>query len=102
MYAVIFKAIANVQDDEYSQMVTVMRDLAFTKYNCQDFITATEGEREIAISYWLSEDDIQRWHQDSQHNIAQKLGREKWYKSYSVEIVKIERSYYFKQSTSST
>jgi len=44
---------------------------------------------------WLSEDDIKRWHQDSQHAVAQQLGRDKWYKSYVVEVVKVKRRYRF-------
>lgn len=51
MYAVIFKAIANQQDSDYSKMVSVMRELAFEKYNCQDFLAVQEGEQEVAISH---------------------------------------------------
>jgi len=95
MYAVIFKAIANQQDADYSKMVKVMRELAFAKYNCQDFLAVQEGDQEVAISYWLNEDDIKRWHQDSQHAVAQQLGRDKWYKSYVVEVVEVKRRYSF-------
>ncbi|MEH0390756.1 antibiotic biosynthesis monooxygenase, partial [Vibrio mimicus] len=89
--AVIFKAKTGNQDAQYSEMVRLMRELAFEQYNCQDFIAVTEGNQEIAISYWNNEEDIHNWHLDAQHSIAQKLGREKWYESYVVEVVKIER-----------
>ena len=95
MFAVIFKAKTGQQDSRYADMVNVMRDLAFERYNCVDFVAVTEGEQEIAISYWHFEDDIQRWHQDSQHSVAQQLGRDKWYQSYTVEIVEIKRKYSF-------
>ena len=95
MFAVIFKARTGQQDLHYSETVATMRDLAFSKYNCQDFIAVTEGEQEIAISYWLSESDIQNWRRDSQHVVAQKSGREKWYTSYTVEVVEIKRRYSF-------
>ncbi|MCC2607493.1 antibiotic biosynthesis monooxygenase family protein [Planctobacterium marinum] len=95
MYAVIFKAKTGAQDAQYSETVALMRDLAFAHYNCQDFIAVTEGQQEIAISYWLSEQDIKDWHKDSQHAVAQKLGREKWYTSYIVEVVEIKRRYQF-------
>ncbi|MFV7670123.1 antibiotic biosynthesis monooxygenase family protein [Shewanella algae] len=95
MFAVIFKAKAGDQDPQYSQTVSTMRDLAFSKYNCQDFIAVTEGEQEIAISYWLSENDIQNWHKDAQHAVAQKLGKEKWYTSYTIEVVEVKRKYSF-------
>lgn len=93
MFVVIFKAITNVQDAHYQQTVSIMRDLAFTQYNCQDFLAVTDDKQEIAISYWLSEDDIRAWHADSQHAVAQKLGQDKWYQSYSVEVAQITRSY---------
>ena len=95
MFAVIFKAKVGVQDGQYSEMVGMMREIAFGKYDCQDFVAVTEGEQEIAISYWNNEEDIRKWHADSQHSIAQKLGQEKWYQSYIVEVVEIKRRYSF-------
>jgi heme-degrading monooxygenase HmoA len=97
MFAVIFKAKVGNQDNQYTDMVSVMRDIAFEKYNCKDFVAVTEGEQEIAISYWESENDIKRWHDDTKHAVAQKLGKEKWYTSYVVEVVEIKRSYSFEQ-----
>ncbi|ODS05571.1 antibiotic biosynthesis monooxygenase family protein [Vibrio scophthalmi] len=93
MFAVIFKAQVGVQNNQYAEMASIMRDLAFNKYNCQDFVAVTEAGQEVAISYWNSEDDILHWHTDSQHAIAQKLGQEKWYDSYTVEVVEIKRRY---------
>lgn len=97
VFAVIFKAKVGIQDEEYLKSVTTMRELAFSKYNCQDFIALTEGDQEIAISYWLSETDIKNWHQDSQHRIAQQTGKSKWYSSYSVEITEIKRQYHVEE-----
>lgn len=89
MYAVIFKAKEKQLDSEYSKMAQKMRELAFSKYNCKDFLTVSEDGLEIAISYWESLEDIIRWKDDSQHKIAQKLGQEKWYDSYEIEIVEV-------------
>ncbi len=95
MFAVIFKAKVGEQNQHYLDTVAIMRDLAFEQYGCIDFIAASEGEQEIAISYWQSEDDIKRWHQDSKHSVAQKLGQDKWYASYTVEVVEVKRKYSF-------
>jgi heme-degrading monooxygenase HmoA len=57
------------------------------------FTAVSEGRDEIAISYWKSMDDIKKWKQNSEHLLAQKLGKEKWYEAYSVEIVEILSSY---------
>ena len=95
MYAVIFKAITGQQDEKYIEAVAKMRDLAFNKYGCLDFIAVTEEEQEITISYWPEEKNIRQWKNDPEHLLAQSYGQEKWYQSYSVEVVKIERKYSF-------
>ncbi|WP_440873976.1 antibiotic biosynthesis monooxygenase family protein [Thalassotalea sp. PLHSN55] len=95
MFAVIFRAKAGSQDQEYGDMVAKMRTLAFEKYGCIDFVAATENEQEIAISYWPDEESIIRWKKDAEHGLAQSLGREKWYQSYQVDVVEIKRSYQF-------
>jgi heme-degrading monooxygenase HmoA len=92
MYAVIFKATIAEFDDEYVQMAGQLRELAISKYGCQDFTAVTEGNEEIAISYWETLEQIRDWKNDPQHRFAQKLGREKWYKSFSVEVCEIVRS----------
>jgi len=93
MYAVIFRATTKEQDQTYSQYVQNMRQLAFDKYNCIEFFALTEGDQEVAISYWHNLEDIKKWKENAEHASAQALGRTKWYKSYKVEIVEIKRSY---------
>lgn len=95
MFAVIFKAKTGQQDQNYIDTVNKMRELAFSKYGCLDFIAVTEGDTEIAISYWESEQDVLAWKNDPEHHLAQALGQEKWYQSYSVEVVEIKRKYRF-------
>lgn len=93
MYAVIFRATLAQADDEYLRMAESLRDLAFSKYGCLDFVSLTEGKDEIAISYWESEQQILDWKNDPQHRRAQQAGREKIYESYSVEICEVNRAY---------
>lgn len=93
MYAVIFRAEIGAIDEVYAQMASQLRQLAETSYGCTEFISVTEGTTEIAISYWDNEEQIERWRQDSEHLVAQKLGRSTWYRNYQVQIVKIIREY---------
>lgn len=94
MFAVIFRATPAVQDEVYQQTVARMRALAFEKYECIDFITATEADgQEIAISYWQDEATILRWRKDAEHTLAQELGRTQWYDAYNVQVVEIKREY---------
>lgn len=97
MFAVIFKAKPGIQDEEYGKTVARMRELAFEKYGCLDFIAVTEGEQEIAISYWETEEAIRQWKSDSEHSLAQDAGRKKWYESYTVQVVEIKREYKFNE-----
>jgi len=93
MYAVIFKAKTKKLDDDYFKMAKRMRELAINEYGCLEFTAVTEDSNEIAISYWESMEQIKLWKQNSEHLVAQKLGIEKWYDSYTVEIVKIVSKY---------
>ncbi len=93
MYAVIFRAEINEIDESYSKMASRARDLAINKYGCVDFTAVTEGKQEIAISYWTTKEQISAWKNDPEHKQAQELGRSKWYKSYSVQVVEIIREY---------
>ena len=91
MYAVIFRATIAKLDDEYVQLANHLRDLAISKYGCQEFTAVTEGNEEIAISYWESLQQIKDWKNDPEHRLAQKKGRAKWYKSVKVEICQVVR-----------
>jgi len=93
MYAVIFKAEINQLDTAYSETAIRMRDLAISKYGCVEFTSSTEGNNEIAISYWNSKEDIKAWKEDNEHKKAQALGKNNWYKSYTVQIVEILHEY---------
>ena len=93
MYAVIFNAVINEFDQSYSVMAARMRELAIIKYGCREFTALTEGNMELAISYWDNKEQIVAWKEDPEHKKAQELGRSKWYKSYKVQVVKVEREY---------
>lgn len=93
MYAVIFRAELGTLDQTYFETAERMRELARTKYGCIEFMAMTEEMQEIAVSYWDNEHQIAAWKNDPEHKAAQKLGRSKWYKSYNVQILKVEREY---------
>ncbi len=93
MYAVIFRAEIALPDQAYSDNAQRLRRLAMEKYGCRDFVACTEGNTEIAISYWDSEDQIAAWKRDPEHQAAQREGRAKWYSSYTVEVARVERGY---------
>ena len=93
MYAVIFRAEINEIDETYEEMASYLRALALEKYSCSEFISVSEGNHEISISYWENQDQIKEWKQDIKHLGAQKLGTSKWYTYYKVQVVEVIREY---------
>jgi heme-degrading monooxygenase HmoA len=93
VYAVIFRATASELDAEYSKTASRLRELAINQFGCLEFVSVTEGNNEIAISYWPDEESIKKWKAHSEHVLAQELGRKKWYESYVVQITEIKREY---------
>ncbi|HTD89350.1 MAG TPA: antibiotic biosynthesis monooxygenase [Burkholderiales bacterium] len=95
MFVVIFRAKAATLDSDYERVVARLRELAFSTFGCVDFISVNEGAQELTLSYWHDEDSIRKWKMHAEHVLAQELGREKWYESYTVQIAEIRREYKF-------
>lgn len=93
MFVVIFRATVKQLDSRYSTTAARMRELALSEFGCLEFTAVTEGDTEIALSYWPSEAHIKAWKDHPEHRAAQKMGRDLWYSSYSVQIAKISRDY---------
>ncbi|MDH7944085.1 antibiotic biosynthesis monooxygenase [Pseudohongiella sp. SYSU M77423] len=93
MFVVIFRATVKQADELYSATAARLRELALTEFGCLEFTAVNEGDTEIALSYWPSEEHILAWKAHPEHRTAQQLGRERWYSSYSVQIAEIGRSY---------
>jgi heme-degrading monooxygenase HmoA len=93
MYAVIFRATVGELDQQYNEAIERMKSLAFEQYGCLEFFALMDGEDRVAISYWNTEEDIHNWKRNSEHLKAQAQGRDKWYKSYSVQVAEVQREY---------
>ncbi|MBL8372618.1 MAG: antibiotic biosynthesis monooxygenase [Burkholderiaceae bacterium] len=93
MFVVIFRATARALDADYAATAAHLRELALRDFGCLEFLAVTEGEQEIALSYWPDEASIRAWKQQADHLMAQRLGRERWYSDYRVEIAEVRRRY---------
>ncbi|MCL6601176.1 MAG: antibiotic biosynthesis monooxygenase [Alicyclobacillus macrosporangiidus] len=86
-YAVIFTSVRTDGDRGYGEMADEMVELAKT----QPGFLGIESVREpngfgITVSYWETEDAIRLWKENAWHQIAQKLGREKWYEGFVTRV----------------
>ena len=93
-YAVIFTSTRTPVEKGYSEMANKMVELA----KKQPGFIGVESAREkvgITVSYWKNLEAIKNWKENTEHKIAQKIGKELWYKNYRIRIAKVEKEYEF-------
>jgi heme-degrading monooxygenase HmoA len=93
-YAVIFTSVRTEIDEGYSK--TSERMIMLAKQS-KGFL-GVESAREdtgITVSYWDRKESVAAWKMNTEHQQAQKGGKEKWYKNYRIRICKVERDYEF-------
>jgi len=93
-YAVIFTSTRTEGDRGYEAMAEEMDQMAKLQEGYLG-IESARNELGITVSYWQSLEAIRNWKANTDHMIAQKQGREKWYEHYKVRICKVERDYDF-------
>ncbi len=91
-YAVIFTSTLNNDSTGYQEMAQQMETLAKQQPGFLG-ISSARNEIGITVSYWENEKAILDWKANLDHLQAQKVGKEKWYASYKVEIARVERAY---------
>lgn len=93
-YAVIFTSTQKENLEGYLEMADKMENISKQQ---PGFIGMDSAWNEvgITISYWESLEAIRHWKQQSEHLVAQQIGRQEWYSWYQVRICKVEREYEF-------
>ena len=91
-FAVIFTSVKKKDDGGYEEMAELMVNLVKRQPGFLGFESVRDGLG-ITISYWQDLVSIQRWKEQVDHRLAQKLGKERWYEGYKVRICKVEREY---------
>jgi heme-degrading monooxygenase HmoA len=97
-YAVIFTSLRTSGDDGYEQTAEEMVELA----SAQPGFLGVESARGedglgITVSYWRDEEAIRSWRRHADHLVAQRAGRERWYRAYRVRVCRVERDYGFER-----
>lgn len=93
-YVVIFTSIRTDGDNGYALMSDKMLELAKN----QPGFLGVESAREqlgITVSYWKDLESIQKWRDNLEHQVAQRKGKEAWYRQFTTRIAKVERDYSF-------
>ena len=76
----------------YAVIFTSERTIVEEGYHGQESARENIG---ITVSYWASLEAIKQWKKNSEHLLAQQMGKEKWYAAYKTRICKVERDYAF-------
>lgn len=92
--AVIFTSQRTEGDAGYAAMADRMAELAARQPGFLGVESARGSDGfGITVSYWVDETAAVAWRRQSEHVVAQRRGREKWYAAYEVRVSRVERAY---------
>jgi heme-degrading monooxygenase HmoA len=94
--AVIFTSIRTPGDDGYEAMSHEMVALGQRQPGFLGLESSRDAEGfGVTVSYWATLEDARAWKAVAEHQGAQRLGRERWYRAYKTRIATVEREYGF-------
>ncbi|MDN3640562.1 antibiotic biosynthesis monooxygenase [Simiduia curdlanivorans] len=94
-YAVIFSSTRTPVEQGYGETADAMVELAHQQPGFLGVESVRDSDLGITVSYWADLDAIRAWKQQADHQMAQQLGKERWYGNYVTRIAKVERDYSF-------
>lgn len=97
MMMVIFRSRLRPEvAQEYAVWAKEMATLAKQQpgYISDKTFIAADGER-VTLAVFESEEAVISWRQHPRHQMAQRLGQERFYSEYSVQVCDIVRDYSF-------
>lgn len=59
----------------------------------ESFVSSSENDKLLGISWWEDEESLEVWRNNLQHRLAQKQGREAFFKDYRVTVLSSLRTY---------
>lgn len=93
--AVIFTSVRTSDDDAgYAETARRMEALASEQPGYLG-IESARDQIGITVSYWRTVANARAWKAVAEHRLAQRTGRERWYREYTVRIATVERDYGF-------
>jgi heme-degrading monooxygenase HmoA len=90
--AVIFTSLRTGNGNGYAAMAATMAAMAREQPGYLG-IEAAREDMGITVSYWRDEASAAAWKQVAEHLVAQRRGREAWYRDYRVRIAHVTRDY---------
>jgi heme-degrading monooxygenase HmoA len=99
MVVVLFRSRLVDAPAGYDEMAGEMDALARTMPGFIDVksYTGDDGER-LTIVWWQDEETLAGWREQARHRIAQRMGRERWYEYYKMDVAHVVRQRNFERS----
>lgn len=82
--------------DDYTAMAgeVLTRARSYPGFVAMKNFTSDDGER-LTVVWWESDELMGAWRRDEKHRESQRVGREKWYQYYHVEVAQVLRELQF-------
>ncbi|MFE3262076.1 antibiotic biosynthesis monooxygenase family protein [Nocardia sp. NPDC059091] len=93
---IITTQLRGEEASDHQAMATPMTELGtgWPGYLGRESMTDGQG-RDLSVLYYRDEESIRAWKADVEHLEAQRLGKQRWYQNYTVEVARVERGYSF-------
>ena len=97
MYVVIFEVSIKVQAQarylEIAQTLRAEVEQIEGFISIERFSSLTNDGKLISVSYWESQNAIDQWRTQSNHQLAQNEGRQQLFSDYRICVARVERDY---------
>jgi heme-degrading monooxygenase HmoA len=97
MIAVIFEVrIRPGRQQDYLDIATSLRaelEAIDGFLSVERFVSVTDPNRLVSLSFWRDEDAVHRWRTASRHRNAQRAGREGIFSDYRLRVAAVLRDY---------
>ncbi|MVO89224.1 antibiotic biosynthesis monooxygenase [Streptomyces sp. p1417] len=96
MFVILFKSrlSEHAGADYYAtedRMRERVREIAGTDLVEVKHYTGEDGDR-LAVVMWENAGTLEEWRTDPEHQVAQKLGRDRWYSAYELTVAEVVRT----------
>lgn len=95
-HMVVFTSLRTDDAEGYEQTLSRTLELVAEQPGFLGMDSArSPGGLGITVAYFRDEESLAAWRAQAEHRVAQRTGRQRWYRSYAVHVAKVERAYRF-------
>jgi heme-degrading monooxygenase HmoA len=101
MLVILFRSTLTPEaGEDYGDMGDAMLEHARSQPGFVDYKQYHTDDRErLTVVWWKDEATLEQWRNDSRHVAAKKMGRDRWYQDYHIEIAKVvHEAHYVRES----